>query len=58
MRRVATAYLVALVSSVFASDNALAEQTFAWNDWRNVPVLDGGRVKPLDSLAWETFGKV
>ena len=27
---------------------------FDWTPWRYLPVLDGGRHKPLDSLAWET----
>jgi len=26
-----------------------------WEPWRHVPVQDGGRVKPLDTLAWETL---
>ena len=28
---------------------------FDWNAWRSLPVQDGGRQKPLDSLAWETW---
>lgn len=34
---------------------ARAEDAFAWQAWRNTPVLDGGRAKPLDSLARETL---
>ncbi len=26
-----------------------------WDQWRGLPVQDGGRYKPLDSLAWETL---
>jgi len=26
-----------------------------WESWRHLPVLDGGRYKPLDTLAWETM---
>lgn len=28
---------------------------FDWAVWRSLPVQDGGRQKPLDSLAWETW---
>ncbi len=28
---------------------------FDWGLWRRMPVQDGGRYKPLDSLAWETL---
>ena len=28
---------------------------FDWRQWRSLPVQDGGRQKPLDTLAWETF---
>ena len=31
------------------------DQQFDWNAWRSLPVQDGGRQKPLDSLAWETW---
>ncbi len=31
------------------------DQRFDWNAWRSLPVQDGGRQKPLDSLAWETW---
>lgn len=30
-------------------------QEFDWKPWRSLPVQDGGRQKPLDSLAWETW---
>ena len=32
-----------------------ADQHFDWAAWRSLPVQDGGRQKPLDSLAWETW---
>jgi cytochrome c-type biogenesis protein CcsB len=32
-----------------------AAEPVDWLTWRHLPVLDGGRQKPLDSLAWETF---
>ena len=28
---------------------------FDWKPWRSLAVQDGGRQKPLDSLAWETW---
>ncbi len=28
--------------------------SFDWDQWRYLPVQDGGRAKPLDTLAWET----
>ena len=28
---------------------------FDWDLWRTLPVQDGGRQKPLDTLAWETL---
>ena len=31
------------------------DQQFDWEAWRSLPVQDGGRQKPLDSLAWETW---
>ena len=30
------------------------EQGFQWDPWRHLPVLEGGRPKPFDTLAWET----
>jgi len=31
------------------------DRAFDWDQWRCLPVQDGGRYKPLDTLAWETF---
>ena len=39
----------------FASRACIAAQQFDWAAWRSLPVQDGGRQKPLDSLAWETW---
>jgi ABC-type transport system involved in cytochrome c biogenesis permease subunit len=33
-------------------------QSFDWNPWRRLPVQDGGRHKPLDTLARETVQKI
>lgn len=32
-----------------------SSEPFDWAAWRSLPVQDGGRQKPLDSLAWETW---
>ena len=32
-----------------------AEPPFDWQPWQSLATQDGGRVKPLDSLAWETL---
>ena len=55
MRRATAAglALVCLASSAFAASSP--NQRFDWNAWRSLPVQDGGRLKPLDSLAWETW---
>jgi len=42
--------LLAGVSSASARDPA----AFDWDAWRYLPVLDGGRYKPFDTLAWES----
>lgn len=34
---------------------AQSASDFDWSLWRSMPVQDGGRYKPLDSLAWETL---
>ena len=48
---VSTLFLLA-GSSVLASE---ANVPFDWNQWSYLPVLEGGRHKPLDTLAWETL---
>jgi cytochrome c-type biogenesis protein CcsB len=30
-------------------------QTFQWDQWRHLPVQEGGRHKPFGTLAWETL---
>jgi len=50
------AVLVALLGlSVSASAGTAAEPSFDWTPWRYLPVQDGGRYKPLDTLASETL---
>ncbi|NQT16612.1 MAG: cytochrome c biogenesis protein ResB, partial [Planctomycetes bacterium] len=54
--RKATGVLVAwlaLGASAFAESRSGAD--FDWGPWRHLPVLDGGRRKPLDTLARETL---
>jgi len=43
--------LISALSAVCANDSP----TFDWGQWRALPVQDGGRQKPFDTLAWETF---
>ena len=55
MRRAIAASLafICLGGSTFGASSS--DQQFDWNAWRSLPVQDGGRQKPLDSLAWETW---
>lgn len=53
-------YLFAtLVGVLVLSTPAMADESargdFDWKPWRQLAVLDGGRAKPLDTLAWETL---
>ncbi len=53
--RIATALLIVLTTLTGAAPAASpSPPNFDWSPWRYLPVLDGGRHKPLDSLAWET----
>lgn len=50
------AVLVALLGlSASAPAGTPAESSFDWTPWRSLPVQDGGRYKPLDTLAAETL---
>ncbi|MCR4415483.1 MAG: hypothetical protein NUV77_23990, partial [Thermoguttaceae bacterium] len=46
-----------LVAFLAAAWPALADEpsSFDWSIWRRLPVQDGGRQKPLDTMAWETL---
>lgn len=46
-----TASLLGL--SLLATVSRGEEAAFDWDLWRSIPVLEGGRVKPLDTHAWE-----
>lgn len=50
--RIALAVIAVVIAS-FAPVGGSAE--FNWDQWRDVPVQNGGRRKPLDTLAWETL---
>ncbi|NUQ64711.1 MAG: cytochrome c biogenesis protein CcsA [Pirellulales bacterium] len=49
--------LLVLVALLVIASPGLAEspkpRNFDWTAWRYLPVQDGGRHKPLDTLAWE-----
>ncbi len=48
---------IAIVSLVFplAAFAEGSQASFDWESWRRLAVQDGGRYKPLDTLAWETL---
>jgi cytochrome c-type biogenesis protein CcsB len=52
MIMVVSALLLPAVSPLMASD---VNTPFDWAQWNYLPVLEGGRQKPLDTLAWETL---
>ncbi len=43
--------LLLLCPSSWAAEQ---QDAFHWDAWRSLPVLEGGRYKPFDTLAWET----
>jgi ABC-type transport system involved in cytochrome c biogenesis permease subunit len=49
----ALALLAGGASSTFGGEKEVA--AFEWGQWQSLPVQDGGRRKPLDTLARETF---
>jgi ABC-type transport system involved in cytochrome c biogenesis permease subunit len=54
--------MVALITLLAAGLPAFAAgpsgQSFDWEPWRHLPVQDGGRYKPLDTLARESVQKI
>jgi hypothetical protein len=55
---ISRAACLALMLIAAADSQGLAqspEGKFDWNAWRHLPVQNGGRQKPLDTLAWETL---
>jgi len=55
MRRAIAASLAFMGLAGSAIGASSPDQRFDWNAWRSLGVQDGGRQKPLDSLAWETW---
>lgn len=55
MKRVSYAALAILVAGFSPLVAAGAEPHFDWSRWRDLPAQNGGRQKPLDTLAWETL---
>lgn len=55
MRKVATiiALLVATIAVIHPA--SADENAYDWDQWSHLAVQDGGRCKPMDSLAWETL---
>lgn len=42
-----------LLFAALAALPAAADEPFRWDIWSNIAVQQGGRIKPLDTLAWE-----
>src|SRR5690606_27305759 len=47
-------YLAGLLMVLTVAAGAQAEEKFNWDAWRSIVVQQGGRMKPLDTLAWES----
>ena len=45
--------LVAVMGTLSQAAEPTKADNFDWDIWRKIVVLDGGRTKPLDTLAWE-----
>ena len=54
MRHAILTVFVLLLSVAAARAEGGKSPSWNWDVWRDLPVLDGGRAKPLDTLAWET----
>jgi len=54
MQRFAASLWVCFLS-LFVSSTALAAEGYNWDAWRALPVQNGGRQKPLDTLARESL---
>src|SRR3990172_9474869 len=44
---------IAVGATAFAQPES--RESLDWRPWRYLPVQEGGRYKPLDTLAWETL---
>jgi cytochrome c-type biogenesis protein CcsB len=54
-RSCAAAMVIVLASATAAPGEKRLNESYDWDQWRHLPVLDGGRYKPLDTLAWEAL---
>lgn len=48
-------FLATVLLAVLACLSPVRADVFNWNQWHELPVQDGGRYKPLDTLGWETL---
>lgn len=55
MRTILACSLALLSLSTPAFAETESDYSFDWQKWQALPVQDGGRQKPLDTLAWETL---
>ncbi len=55
MRYLLAALTVCLAIGATAFSEDRGDSSMNWEPWRYLPVQDGGRAKPLDTLAWETL---
>jgi len=53
MTRLLLATLIFLIGGTASLSTSHAADRFDWEVWRALPVQNGGRQKPLDTLAWE-----
>jgi cytochrome c-type biogenesis protein CcsB len=54
--RIAAVFTALLATVVIPFESAAQEPArFDWNRWRDLPVQNGGRIKPLDTLAAESL---
>ncbi len=53
MRSFATLFVL-LATALPSSAGSPTTRNFDWTAWQRLPVQEGGRYKPLDTLAWET----
>jgi len=58
MRSSIAALIMLLAGNAWAFAAGPSGQPLDWNPWRRLPVQDGGRFKPLDTLARETVLKI
>ena len=56
-RSIASILFLLALGALAPAENP-AGPSFDWKPWRYLPVQDGGRRKPLDTLAWETFRSI